>query len=415
MSEGYRVQLEVFTGPLDLLLYLIRRDELDIQDIPIARLTEQYLAYVHVLEQIDPNAAGEFLVMASTLVELKSRALLPTPPLEPMEDDASDPRTTLVRQLLEYKRFKDAAEELRRAGEERAQRFPRSPANLPKELQGIELEEAQVWDLLEAFGRVMTAIGRGPTQHQVQYDETPIELYQAEIVALLGEGVATFQSLFDGQSTRGEVIGRFLAILELVRSGRVRAEQDRNFGTIYLFLADPREPEGEVEPGPELAEPAPDAAPSAGEAGLSANDARPSGREAGPTAGEAGLSANDARPSDGEADLTASEARLSASEAGLTTSGAPPSASQAAPRTSEARLEATAHEADSAESDSADADVPGLEPAEEAACAAESPETPPAPEQSLAVSDRMSPAAESCETCSTEHSNEPDQSTLEGP
>ncbi|HOO16193.1 MAG TPA: segregation/condensation protein A [Phycisphaerae bacterium] len=394
MSEGYRVQLEVFTGPLDLLLYLIRRDELDIQDIPIARLTEQYLAYVHVLEQIDPNAAGEFLVMASTLVELKSRALLPTPPLEPMEDDASDPRTTLVRQLLEYKRFKDAAEELRRAGEERAQRFPRSPANLPKELQGIELEEAQVWDLLEAFGRVMTAIGRGPTQHQVQYDETPIELYQAEIVALLGEGVATFQSLFDGQSTRGEVIGRFLAILELVRSGRVRAEQDRNFGTIYLFLADPREPEGEVEPGPELAEPAPDAAPSAGEAGLSANDAR---------------------PSDGEADLTASEARLSASEAGLTTSGAPPSASQAAPRTSEARLEATAHEADSAESDSADADVPGLEPAEEAACAAESPETPPAPEQSLAVSDRMSPAAESCETCSTEHSNEPDQSTLEGP
>jgi len=402
MSEGYRVQLEVFTGPLDLLLYLIRRDELDIQDIPIARLTEQYLAYVHVLEQIDPNAAGEFLVMASTLVELKSRALLPTPPLEPMEDDASDPRTTLVRQLLEYKRFKDAAEELRRAGEERAQRFPRSPANLPKELQGIELEEAQVWDLLEAFGRVMTAIGRGPTQHQVQYDETPIELYQAEIVALLGEGVATFQSLFDGRSTRGEVIGRFLAILELIRSGRVRAEQDRNFGTIYLFLADPREPEGEVEPGPELAEPAPDAAPCAGEAGLSANDARPSD-------GEAGLIASEAGPSP-------SDAWLSDSEAGPFASDAPPSASQPVLSTSEAHREANAHESDSAESDSADADAPGLEPAEEAACAGESPETPPAPEQSTTIGDGMqSAAAESCETCSTEHSNEPDQSTLEGP
>ena len=409
MSEGYRVQLEVFTGPLDLLLYLIRRDELDIQDIPIARLTEQYLAYVHVLEQIDPNAAGEFLVMASTLVELKSRALLPTPPLEPMEDDASDPRTTLVRQLLEYKRFKDAAEELRRAGEERAQRFPRSPANLPKELQGIELEEAQVWDLLEAFGRVMTAIGRGPTQHQVQYDETPIELYQAEIVALLGEGVATFQSLFDGRSTRGEVIGRFLAILELIRSGRVRAEQDRNFGTIYLFLADPREPEGEVEPGPELAEPAPDV-------GRSADEAGPSDSEPRLIAGEAGLSANDARPSDSEAGPFASDAWLSDSEAGPFASDAPPSASQPVLSTSEAHREANAHESDSAESDSADADAPGLEPAEEAACAGESPETPPAPEQSTTIGDGMqSPAAESCETCSTEHSNEPDQSTLEGP
>jgi segregation and condensation protein A len=246
MSEGYRVQLDVFTGPLDLLLYLIRRDELDIQDIPIARLTEQYLAYVHVLEQIDPNAAGEFLVMASTLVELKSRALLPTPPLEPMDDDLADPRTTLVRQLLEYKRFKDAAQELRRAGDERAQRFPRSPADLPKELQGVELEEAQVWDLLEAFGRVMTAIGRGPSQHEVQYDDTPIELYQAEIVAVLAQETATFQALFDGRTSRSEIIGRFLAILELIRSGRVRAEQDRNFGTIYLFLMEPPEPEAEL-------------------------------------------------------------------------------------------------------------------------------------------------------------------------
>jgi segregation and condensation protein A len=257
MSEGYRVQLDVFTGPLDLLLYLIRRDELDIQDIPIARLTEQYLAYVHVLEQIDPNAAGEFLVMASTLVELKSRALLPTPPLEPMEDDLADPRTTLVRQLLEYKRFKDAAEELKRAGDERAQRFPRQPADLPKELQGVELEEAQVWDLLEAFGRVMTAIGRGPTQHQVQYDDTPIELWQAEILTVLAQEAVTFQTLFDGQTNRSEIVGRFLAILELIRSGRVRAEQDRNFGTIYLFLAEPREAEPENLHAQVATEPAP--------------------------------------------------------------------------------------------------------------------------------------------------------------
>jgi segregation and condensation protein A len=144
MDGGYRVQLDVFTGPLDLLLYLIRRDELDIQDIQIARLTEQYLEYVRLLEELDPNTAGDFLVMASTLVELKSRALLPTPPLE-AEGDEDDPQKLLVRQLLEYKRFKDAARALGSAAEERGKRYARQPADLPRELEGVELEEAQVW------------------------------------------------------------------------------------------------------------------------------------------------------------------------------------------------------------------------------------------------------------------------------
>jgi segregation and condensation protein A len=235
----YRVQLDVFTGPLDLLLYLIRRDELDIQDIPIARLTEQYLAYVRLLEHIDPNIAGEFLVMASTLLELKSRSLLPSPPLEALEGEIEDPRSTLVRQLLEYKRFKDAAGALGSAADERAKRYVRRPVDLPPELQGVELEEVQVWDLLEAFSVVMTAIGQGPGKHEVRYDDTPIELCAAELVAVLEqEGPATFQSLFEGQTDRAAVIGRFLALLELIRSHRIRAEQDRNFGTIYLFLLD---------------------------------------------------------------------------------------------------------------------------------------------------------------------------------
>jgi len=134
----YRVQLDVFTGPLDLLLYLIRRDEVDIYDIPIARITEQYLEYVRALEQLDPNAAGDFLVLAATLIELKSRALLPTPPLE-AGDEAEDPRMPLVRQLLEYKRFRDAARALAASAEDRAKRYVRRPAELPKELQGVEL------------------------------------------------------------------------------------------------------------------------------------------------------------------------------------------------------------------------------------------------------------------------------------
>ena len=234
--SDYRVQLDVFTGPLDLLLYLIRRDEVDIYDIPIVRVTEQYLEHLRVLDQLDPNTAGDFLVMASTLVELKSRALLPTPPLD-MGDDAEDFRAPLVRQLLEYKRFKDAARALGSAADDRARRFVRRPAELPKELAGLELEEAQVWDLLSAFAKVMTAIGRGPGEHQVRYDDTPVELHMAEIMAILEQdSPTTFQALFAGQTERLQVIGRFLALLELIRAHRIRAEQEVTFGTIYLFL-----------------------------------------------------------------------------------------------------------------------------------------------------------------------------------
>jgi segregation and condensation protein A len=261
MSEGYRVQLDVFTGPLDLLLYLIRRDELDIQDVPIARLTEQYLEYVKLLEQLDPNTAGDFLVMASTLVELKSRALLPTPPLEAGEDE-DDPRTMLVRQLLEYKRFKDAARALGSAADERGKRFVRRPADLPKELEGVELEEAQVWDLLSAFGRVMSSIGQGPGLHEVTFDDTPIEEYANLILDRVEYAGATeFQTLFDDRSSRAEVIGLFLALLELLRKQRVRAEQDAAHGTIYLFplveVLEPDEDDAEELDEPSSHRPAP--------------------------------------------------------------------------------------------------------------------------------------------------------------
>jgi segregation and condensation protein A len=236
MMSDYRVQLDVFTGPLDLLLYLIRRDEVDILDIPIARLTEQYVEHVRLLEQLDPDAVSDFLVMAATLIELKSRCLLPTPPIESL-DDGADPRVPLVRQLLEYKRFKDAAQSLGQAADERAKRYVRRPGELPKELEGVELEEVQVWDLLTAFGRVMAAIGRGPGRHEIRYDDVPIELHAAEIMAVLErDGPTTFAALFAGQMDRLQIVGRFLALLELIRSHRIRAEQEKMFGTIYLFL-----------------------------------------------------------------------------------------------------------------------------------------------------------------------------------
>lgn len=264
MTTDYRVQLDIFSGPLDLLLYLIRRDELDIQDIPIARVTEQYLDYVRLLEQLDPNTAGDFLVMASTLVELKSRALLPTPPLEPL-DESDDPRVMLVRQLLEYRRFKDAARALGTAADERAARFIRRPADLPPELAGVELEEVVIWDLVAAFGKVMSAIGQGPGLREIRYDDTPIEMYIRAIIDLLEfERTTNFQKLFADRKDRAEIVGYFLALLELIRRQQVRAEQDKIGGVIYLFLleevTDESEPEAQARnthdgrPGPEQGE-----------------------------------------------------------------------------------------------------------------------------------------------------------------
>lgn len=234
--QDYRVSIDVFSGPLDLLLYLVRRNELDVQDIRISEITDQYLQYVRLIEQLDPNAAGEFLVMASTLIEMKSRAILPSPPVEAL-DEPDDPRSVLVRQLLEYKRFKDASRSLADAAETRARRYVRRPADLPESLRGIELEEVEVWDLLAAYAKVMTAIGRGPMQHEVVYDQRPIEWFCDRIIETLERrGTCTFESLLGDVDSRGAAVGMLLALLELMRMRRVRAEQARLFGTIYLFL-----------------------------------------------------------------------------------------------------------------------------------------------------------------------------------
>jgi segregation and condensation protein A len=234
MSEEYRVELDIFAGPLDLLLYLIRRDELDIQDVSIAKVADQYLEYVRLLESLDPNTAGDFLVLAATLAEIKSRHLLPRPPIDDFEDD-DDASSNLVRELLEYKRFKDAAAKLGSAAEERAKRYVRVPADLPQDEQAVELEDAQIWDLVSAFSRVMSSIGQTPSLHQVSYDDTPIELWAEELLAAVSStGPTTFQEVFGGKRKRGEVVGLFLALLELVRRKLLTAQQDRNFGTIYL-------------------------------------------------------------------------------------------------------------------------------------------------------------------------------------
>ncbi|MFB3890471.1 MAG: ScpA family protein [Phycisphaerae bacterium] len=235
--NDYRVNLDVYNGPLDLLLYLIRRDELDIYDIPIARVTEQYVRYVDLLQQVDPNLAGEFLVMAAALLEIKTRMLLPAAP----EDQAAeqgvgiDPRAELVRQLLQYKAFKDAAGDLAAAAQLQAMKFPRRPVTPGQDQLEYDLEDAQVWDLLDAFSKLLAAIGQQKRAHDVIYDDTPVELHAADIMDRLSrEGAMTFARVFEGRTLRSEIIGLFIALLELVRQKKVLVVQDANFGQISI-------------------------------------------------------------------------------------------------------------------------------------------------------------------------------------
>ena len=252
--DNYRVKLDVYSGPLDLLLYLIRREEVDIHDIPIARITEQYCAYVETLKQLDPDLAGEFLVMAATLMEIKTRMLLPHPEGDQDEVEGFDPRAELVRQLLEYKAFKDAASELRAAADEQALRFPRRPVEIVGQDDVRDLEEVQLWDLVEAFSALMTAIGREGQEARILYDDTPLELHADDIMdRLRRDGNMTFREVFAGRVNRSEVIGLFLALLELVRRRQVFVEQQQTFGEIHVYLNP--DPPADLEPlgqaGPE--------------------------------------------------------------------------------------------------------------------------------------------------------------------
>ncbi len=238
MSE-YRVRVDVYNGPMDLLLYLIRRDEVDIADIPIARITEQYCRYVEMLETIDPNIAGDFLVVAAMLMEIKSRMLLPRPTGDDGDpDDLADPRLELVRQLLEYKKYKDASFELATAGKTQAQRWPRVPTKAGRqEPAEVDLDDVQIWDLVGAFNRLMSEIGAAATTHDVIFDDTPIALHAADLLDRLqaDDGELDFRDVFAGR-TKVEMIGLFLALLEMMRQGRVRIRQAGIFAPIRIVL-----------------------------------------------------------------------------------------------------------------------------------------------------------------------------------
>ena len=248
MCVTYKVDLDIYNGPMDLLLYLIRREEVDIRDIPIARIADQYIAYLELLQGLDIELAGDFIVMAATLLELKSRALLPRPPApeeEEGEEGLEDPRETLIRQLLEYRQFKEAAGLLDDRSREMAHRFPRQVDEPPlseaetEEIPAEFMKGIEVWDLISAFSQVMRTLGYARPR-EVIYDDVPVEEAAAELMKRLeAERSVLFTQLFAAAENRGYLVTIFLAILELARQRRIGFEQSADFKDFRLFLRDP--------------------------------------------------------------------------------------------------------------------------------------------------------------------------------
>jgi segregation and condensation protein A len=249
----YRVDLPVFRGPLDLLLYLVKRNEVDICDIPIARIAEQFRAYLDVLQLIDVELAGDFLVMAATLMEIKSKMLLPRS--DEAAEEEEDPRLELVRQLIQYKKYKDAAALLEEQAERQSARLPRQAVAAPAGPDPAQqpLRAVELWDLVSAFGRLMRETLALQPQ-QIVADQTPLHVYMDQIrERLREEGRLPFSALFTPPHSRGRLVGLFLAVLELTKGWYVLAEQPEAFGDIWLM---PRPPEPAAPPtapdGPEI-------------------------------------------------------------------------------------------------------------------------------------------------------------------
>jgi segregation and condensation protein A len=233
---SYHVKLEIFEGPMDLLLHLIKKHELDIYDIPIAPITQQYLEYLDLMKSLDMEIAGDFLVMASTLTHIKSRMLLPPPENPEAEEDGTDPRAELIRRLLEYKRFKDAAASLEQKEHDWSQVFTRETEiapELPPEDQPL-LFDFHLFDLLAALKDVLARVpdaGIEITAEAVSITEKISYI----LTRLENADSMLFADLFDQSTTRAHVIATFMALLELMKNRVVKAVQVEQFGAIRLM------------------------------------------------------------------------------------------------------------------------------------------------------------------------------------
>lgn len=218
----YKIRLQQFEGPLDLLLFFIRRDELDIHDIPIARITDEFLEYVSYMEEVDLDGVGDFLYMAAVLINIKTRMLLPSQNVDE-DGEPIDPRAELVERLLEYVRFKEASDRLEEQWEERSKQFTRGAASAVEDTltePEEELVEATVFDLITALRRVLTAAPDEPV-HAVEAESFTVEEQQAFLRSAIGNGERhSFVEMAQGR-TKPFVIATFLAVLEMARMGDI--------------------------------------------------------------------------------------------------------------------------------------------------------------------------------------------------
>ncbi len=236
-EDAPRILLPLFEGPLDLLLYLIKREKIDINDIPIAPITRQYMEYLEVMQELNLDVAGEFMVMAATLIHIKSKLLVPIEPTEAEGDEEYvDPREELVRRLLEFQRYKEAAGVLHQQAQIRAAQWTRPDTVVPSfDDAGEEMLEAGLYDLISAFKELLDR-RKALIAHEVEAEGPPVEQRMDELLAMIREGESLeFLELFAALQTKAEMIVTFLALLELIRLKRVRVYQRGMFGPIRVF------------------------------------------------------------------------------------------------------------------------------------------------------------------------------------
>ena len=239
-TTDYAIKLDIFEGPLDLLLYLIKKNEIDIYNIPVALVTEQYLQYLKMIKSLNLDLAGEYLVMASTLIHIKSKMLLPEPE-EPEEEEEEDPRAELVRQLLEYQAFKEAATNLEKRPILERDVFTRA-AFLPEETEKStateeELIEVSIFELIEAFHRLVSRIDKKELLEIDLEKMSLTDIINDIMERLSNEKNLTFDELLGEKKERWRIIYTFLALLELVKLRMVKAYQTSAFGVIRIFPA----------------------------------------------------------------------------------------------------------------------------------------------------------------------------------
>ncbi len=238
---SYKVKLEIFEGPLDLLLYLVKQNHLEIEAIPIAKITDQYLQYLELMQSLDLEVAGEFLVVAATLMQIKSRMLLPPEALPPVEEEQTDPAQELIERLKEYQKFKEAAEVL---GGMEKQRLVQYSRPVSREVTPVEVEEyveASLFDLLNAFSQFMAGEVTREMFHEVIAEEFTVEQKVAQLRELVRQNKKlSFNELLSRTRSKPEAIVTFLGLLEMIRLKEIIIAQDQLFAEIWILATESR-------------------------------------------------------------------------------------------------------------------------------------------------------------------------------